>query len=116
MPDVWQERYPRGVLVGLQGRLDHSLTPQLEATLRTLLEEGHPHLLIDLSAVTYMNSSGLRVLVSTWRKSQKAGGEIALCGLNDRLLHLFATVGFDELFTLFPTHDQAVEEWLVSSG
>ena len=69
--DIW--------LVGVSGRIDQSQTPELEQELVALLDAGHSKLIVDLSEVTYMNSGGLRCLVSVWRLARKADGDVALC-------------------------------------
>lgn len=99
---VWQEKLPHSNawLVGISGRLDQSLTPKLEETLNELLGNGHYALVVDLTHATYINSGGLRCLVSAWRKAKANEGMLTLCGLNDRLQEIFAMVGFDKVFTI----------------
>ncbi|HOU39913.1 MAG TPA: STAS domain-containing protein [Promineifilum sp.] len=99
---VWQEKLPQSNtwLIGISGRLDQSLTPKLEETLNALLDNGHVALVVDLTHATYINSGGLRCLVSAWRKAKAGDGTLTLCGLNNRLQEIFAMVGFDKVFTI----------------
>ena len=98
---VWQEKLPHDVwMIGVSGRLDQTLNPKLEETLDALLEDGHYHLVVDLTDTTYINSGGLRCLVSAWRRAKANEGSLALCGLNDRLQEIFAMVGFDKVFQI----------------
>ena len=61
---VWQEKLNASVwLIGVNGRLDQALNPKLEETLNELLDNGHYHLVVDLTHTTYINSGGLRCLV-----------------------------------------------------
>lgn len=101
-------------LVGVSGRLDQSLTPQLESALSSLLNGGYHHLIVDLSEVTYINSGGLRCLVSAWRQSRQRGGNLALCGLSQRIADVFAIVGFNKVFQIFPTAGEAQQAILSS--
>ena len=100
---VWQEKLPHSDswLVGVSGRLDQSLNPKLEETLNDLLENGHFRLVVDLTHATYINSGGLRCLVSAWRRAKAGEGGLVLCGLNSRLQEIFAMVGFDKVFTIY---------------
>ncbi len=105
---IWQERQANNLwLVGVRGRLDQSLTPQLNETLTGLIENGRYRLIIDLSHVTYINSGGLRCLISAWRKARTENGDVILFGLNDRILEVFTTAGFDKVFRITNTSLEA---------
>ncbi|MCL4802927.1 MAG: STAS domain-containing protein [Anaerolineae bacterium] len=99
---VWQENLPQSNtwLVSVDGRLDQSLNPKLEDTLNDLLGKERYHIIVDLTQTTYINSGGLRCLVSAWRQAKANGGTLVLCGLNTRLQEIFSMVGFDKLFEI----------------
>ena len=101
-------------LVSVDGRLDQDQTPQLESTLNTLLATGHDKLLVDLSGTIYINSGGLRTLVSAWRKARQQGGNLVLSGLNVRLQEIFHMVGFDKVFQIYV--DAATAQKAVTNG
>lgn len=106
--NVWQQQLAEKYwLVGAQGRMDHNLTPQFEQTLASLLNEGNRFIIIDLSRITYINSGGLRTLVSGWRQANKLQGKLVLCGLNERLLEIFTMVGFEKVFDIYLSTDAA---------
>ncbi len=96
-------------LVGVRGRLDQNLNPQLESTLLQLLADGHYTLIVDLAETTYINSGGLRILVSAWRKAHQHQGNLVLCCLNTRLQEIFTMVGFDKVFKIYPLRDDALQ-------
>ncbi|MCA9866524.1 MAG: STAS domain-containing protein [Anaerolineae bacterium] len=106
---VWQEKLPQSDvwLVGVDGRLDQTLNPKLEEVLNELLDNDHFNLLVDLSRTTYINSGGLRCLVSAWRRAKANEGSLALCGLNSRLQEIFSMVGFDKVFEIYEDCSQA---------
>lgn len=105
---IWQEELSNDTwLVSVQGRLDQSQNPQLEEKLTDLLDDGHQRLIVDLTEATYINSGGLRCLVSAWRKARRQEGDLVLCGLNPRLQEIFFMVGFDKVFQIYPTCDLA---------
>ena len=94
-------------LILVEGRLDQALTPQLDAALNELLAAGHDSIIVDLSGTEYINSGGLRSLVSAWRKAGERDGRVVLCNLNHRLSEIFTMVGFDKVFQIYPTLDKA---------
>lgn len=106
--NVWQESLPsETVLVGVRGRLDQSLNPTLEQTLNDLLDSGRTHFIVDLTEATYINSGGLRCLVSAWRRAREHHGSLRLCGLNPRLQEIFSMVGFDKVFEIYDSCAEA---------
>ena len=86
--------------VEVHGRLDQTQTPDLNTTLTELINAQQYRLLVNLTETNYINSGGLRCLVSAWRRAKANEGSLALCGLNDRLQEIFAMVGFDKVFQI----------------
>ena len=95
-------------VVRVFGRLDQTLNGDLEQTLTSLLDEGHYTLVVDLSETTYINSGGLRTLVSAWRRVSRESGSLQLCGLSPRLQEIFAMVGFDQVFDIYSDCQETV--------
>ena len=93
-------------LVETEGRLDQSQTPQFEKILKQLLARQTPQFIVDLSQATYINSGGLRCLLTGRRLSRKQGGDIVLCGL-ERLSEVFKMVGLDQVLIIYETRDEA---------
>jgi anti-sigma B factor antagonist len=105
---VQQEHLEQNIwLVCVNGRLDQSLNVQLDETLSSLIQSGYYQIIVDLSQVNYINSGGLRCLVSAWRKARQQEGNVWLCGLNGRLQEIFSIVGFDKVFQIYPTLTEA---------
>lgn len=103
---VWQEAISEKHnvwLIAARGRLDQELTPALEESLNQMLAKGVYFLLVDMQEISYINSGGLRCLVSAWRKARQQNGDLVLSGLNDRLQEIFAMVGFDKVFQIYPS-------------
>lgn len=96
-------------LVMVDGRLDQSQNSDLETVLNNLLAADHSRLIVDLTQTSYINSGGLRCLVTAWRKARQQEGDLFMCGLSPRLREVFEMVGFDQVFNIFPTVDEAQE-------
>jgi anti-sigma B factor antagonist len=94
-------------LVVVSGRLDQSQNQLLEEELQRLIDEGHHQLIVDLSQVTYVNSGGLRSLVTIWRQARERGGNVVLCGLSKQIARVFSIVGFDKVFVIYPDRSEA---------
>lgn len=98
-------------LILVRGRLDQTGTPELELVLTRLLNQNNHYLMLDFTEVPYVNSAGLRCLVSAWRRAKKKGGDLILFNLNARLTELFQMVGFDHVFPIYPSADLAHKHW-----
>jgi serine/threonine-protein kinase RsbW len=90
------------------GRLDSQNSQALEQALNAQLAQGTIWLFVDMSAVEYIASSGLKILVAAWRRAREASGDVVLSGLQPRLIEIFEMVGFDMLFQVFPDLDTAL--------
>ncbi len=105
---IWREEIGNETwLVGVSGRLDHLQTPELESELLEIAGSGDQRMIIDMTEVTYVNSGGLRCLVTIWRKAQQGNGIVVLSGINPSLMDLFTTVGFHKVFDIYATTGEA---------
>jgi anti-sigma B factor antagonist len=96
----------RTCLVTVEGDLDLSCAPLFKWTLLELLERDFARYVIDLSELTYMDSTGLGVLVGV-RKQLHGGAELALC-VPAKQRRLFELTGLDACFDSFGTLEEAL--------
>lgn len=80
---------------------DLAAAPDVASELESLLEM-HPFLAVDLSAMEFLDSSGIGVLMAAHRMAQAFGGEIVLCGTSAPVERLFGLTGLEDLFTRYP--------------
>ena len=99
------ERLERGVL-SVHGPLTmENVAPFMNAVRR----ESAPTMILDLSGVPYVDSSGLGSLVSACTSCTKSGRRMALTGVNKRVLKVFEITKTDNVFLMFPTLGDAIE-------
>jgi len=99
------ERLDRGVL-SFRGPLTmENVSPFLNAVRR----ENAPTMILDLSGVPYLDSSGLGSLVSASTSCAKAGRRMALPGVNKRVRKVFEITKVEQVFLMFPTLSDAIE-------
>ncbi len=65
-------------------------------------------LVLDLSQLTFVDSSGLGVLISCLRRLNGMGGDLKLCGMLESVHGLFSLVRMDRVFEIHDTRDQAL--------
>jgi len=102
-----------GILVTTpEGRLDAFEAANLDKALATLLKEDDSYLVLDLNAVPYLSSGGIRVLLSMHKKMARKNGQVRLCGVKGYLAEVFKMVGMESVFITHDTADEAVNHIL----
>ncbi len=89
----------------LDGRLDTATAPMTEAKLTALLKQGG--VIADLSAVRYVSSAGLRVLLKAAKLAKEGGVPFAVVGLQAPVREVFEISGFDKIIPAFATRAEA---------
>jgi len=98
-----REGTPPGTwILSVAGEIDVATSPQLRDELHQLIDQGATGIVIDLSATTFMDSSGLGVLVGLLRRSreQGSGDALVLEGLQEPVRKVFEITGLNNVFTI----------------
>lgn len=107
-----EERAPGVYLVRPQGEVDMSTSPELRKLLVPLFCPGTRLVLVDLSEVPYMDSSGIATLVEGLQLSQRRSIQFALAGLSPSVSAAFEVAHLMEVFRVVPRVEEAFEEVL----
>ncbi|NTU67538.1 MAG: STAS domain-containing protein [Chlorobiaceae bacterium] len=97
-------------IVELLGKLDASTTPSVEERLVRMIQEGKKFLVLDFGGVTYLASSGLRMLLLVVRQVNKLDGGLVLCRLTDTMRDTLDITGFLRYFTITLGVEDAVRK------
>ena len=81
---------------------------ELGQAVRAQLERGARKILVDFSQVSYLDSSGLGELVGCYTSSRNCGGELRVCGLNNRVLTLLKLTSLNQVFDVKETQAEAL--------
>jgi len=93
-----------------QGFINAHTVHDFERSLQAALEEGQFRLLINCQSLSYINSSGLGVLMGVIEEIQAHDGFLHLCSMNETVFHIFDTLGFTHLFQVFPSEEEALAQ------
>ena len=88
-------------------RLDATVAPGFKKAVVALVEGGDTRLVLDLSAVEFLDSSGLGAMVSIL-KALGNRGTVLVCGARGAVLSLFQLTRMDKVFAILPTRADAV--------
>lgn len=89
-------------------RIDAAFSMAFKNQLLDTLQKGTETIILDLSDVEFIDSSGLGALVAS-RKCLGSGGEIALCDVKDRVQTLFTVTRMNKVFRIFDTKEDALK-------
>jgi anti-sigma B factor antagonist len=95
-------------LIAVGGELDMSAAPDLRAALDRAVEDGAVTLVVDLTETTFIDSTGIGVLMAGVQRLRAAGGSLELACSEPNLLRIFEIVGLDRRLTIHPSTDAAL--------
>ena len=107
-----QEKY---ILVQLnESKLDSTISPQLKSEFVTLNAEGSKNIILDLSQVKYIDSSGLSSILVGNRLCQDSDGVFIVTSVSEHVMKLIKISQLDTVFELLPTVEEAVDAVFMS--
>lgn len=89
------------------GDVDLSRSPVLRNAIRSALNDKPDKLIVELSGVSYMDSSGVATLVEAMQITRKIQAKLVLCNLTDRVQSIFEIARLDQVFTITDDLDSA---------
>ncbi|MHB0912861.1 MAG: STAS domain-containing protein [Armatimonadota bacterium] len=95
-------------VLGLSGDLDSYTCSKLRQAIISLINEGDFRVVIDMSGVNYIDSSGLGTLVGGLRRTMEQGGGLALTGAGPQITKVMTITGLIKVLNLFHTESDAV--------
>jgi anti-sigma B factor antagonist len=92
----------------LEGEIDLHVSPEVAQALHAMIAKKPKRVVVDLTKVTYLDSSGLAVLIDGMQKVQEYGGQFALAGVQESVQHILEIARLDQVFRIFPDTDSAL--------
>ena len=96
-------------ILAFAGNIDSNTSPAAQQAIDAFLAGGGKKLVVDFSALDYISSAGLRVLLGAAKKLQGAGSGLRLFGLNETVREVFEISGFSKILTVKGSEKEAVE-------
>lgn len=93
-------------IIHLNGRMDAVTSAAAQNRITEAIEQGVTALVVNLENVTFMDSSGLRVLVTGMKALRRKDGDLAICHANSQIRTALRLTLLDKVF---PNHDTAEE-------
>ena len=94
-------------VVTVSGEVDLDTASQLGDHALEAVRDVAPHVVLDLTGVSFMDSTGLKVLLSIQRRAELAGGSFTVVGPSRSVRKILALTGLDQTFAIYETVDEA---------
>jgi anti-anti-sigma factor len=106
------DRNKRGTVVVLapHGSLDINTRKIFQDKLIELLDVGETAILVDLSHVDFMTSTGLSAVLYAAKRVEDISGKFAVCSINKDIQTVFKISGFDSILEIYPNVDEALSK------
>lgn len=96
------------IVTPLDNRIDASVAPDFKGNLHVLINDGALRIVLDLTHVEFIDSSGLSVLISIL-KSLSGKGELMICSICNTVMTLFKLTRMDRIFKIYDTVEDAIK-------
>jgi anti-sigma B factor antagonist len=107
--DISEDRKADAVILALSGKLDATTAKRFEDRILGVINSGTQRLVVDLSQLDYVSSSGLRVLILAAKRLQTVDGKIVLCSMKDHVRQVFDLAGFSSMLSIYASRDEALK-------
>jgi len=102
---------PQASLIDLRGRLTFFEVGVLRENITRLLSEGHKHIVLNLSELKYLDSSGIGELARIYVMVLKGGGEMKVVGLSRNVEEILKVTHLYQVFPEFPNEEAALQSF-----
>ncbi len=97
------------VVLVVDGEINFNSSPDFRKAFLKVLDSKAQKVVVNLSNVAYVDSSGLATLVEAHQKIKSAGGRLKLSNLTNKVKSLFEITKLEKLFEIFPTEEDALK-------
>jgi anti-sigma B factor antagonist len=100
---------PDVAILVVGGEVDYEVSPQLKAHMMRALKAGSRRLILDLTDVTFIDSTAIGVLAGVVDKLDEAGGgSLSVVCTHEKVMQIFEITGLDSVITLHPSREDAL--------
>ncbi len=96
------------VVAHLEGRMDSSTAAEFDTWFGNRIQSQEARLVLGMSKLEYISSAGLRSLLAAAKRVKVASGGIVLCGVSGTVLEVIKVSGFQKIFVIKETVEEAV--------
>jgi len=90
--------------------MDQAESDELMSSIEKVIKSGNNRIILELSELKYMNSTGLNIMINVLTKTRDAGGKAILANISENVKQLFVVTKLDTIFSIAATKDEALKK------
>lgn len=114
--EISEHRHNGITAFSLVGKLEFTSSSRLKEKVQAALSEGRVKIILDLTQVDFVNSSGLGTLISILKQVRQSGGRLMLSGLAPVVKEIFEITQLEQVFEIYPSEAAARAQLLSESS
>ncbi|MCW2792264.1 MAG: anti-anti-sigma factor [Nocardioides sp.] len=95
----------------LEGRLNMVAASRVRSAIEEAVDGGRPRVVVDLTEVTFMDSSGLGALIAGLKRARQASGDLRITGVSPQVATVLQLTNLDRVLRAHPSIDAAIDDW-----
>ena len=99
--EIKTERDNGTLIAQVAGRVDSANAREFENALNTAINDDDSKVIVDFEGLSYISSSGLRVILLVAKALRSRDAKFALCSLSDPISEIFKISGFDKIISIY---------------
>ena len=107
--EVTTDRKDATLIAAVSGRIDSATAAEFEDVLVAAIGNGDKAMVLDLAALSYISSAGLRAILLIAKRMWKRDAKFAVCALSNTVDETFKLAGFDKIIEIHPSAPEAIE-------
>jgi anti-anti-sigma factor len=98
------------LILSVKGRMDAVTAREFDEGVAEFISSGPKVFLLNFNGLEYISSAGLRSILAAAKQLKAKDGEILFTGLTGPVKDVFDISGFDTIFKIFPTEEEALRD------
>ncbi len=95
-----------------ESELDHHVSIPIREQLDDLINSNYiDNVIFDFDNMTFMDSSGIGVIIGRYKKISRDGGKVSIININDRVKKIFKLSGIDKIVGIHDTYEEALNSF-----
>ncbi len=95
--------------INIEGEIDVYTSPKVKEALNDLIQKGNNNIIVNLEGVSYIDSTGLGVLIGALKRVKENNGDIKLVCTNLQIKKIFDITGLVKIFELYDSEELALK-------